>query len=86
MPARPPTHLSCPVLVLRLEEPTLAGDALAAVAYLKGRKEIDYKRIGLIGHSEGGLIAPLAASQSADVAFIVLLAGTGLPGEEILYL
>lgn len=64
----------------------LAGDALAAVAYLKGRKEIDPKWIGLIGHSEGGLIAPLAASQSADVAFIVLLAGPGLPGEEILYL
>lgn len=64
----------------------LAGDALAAVAYLKGRKDIDPKAIGLIGHSEGGLIAPLAASQSGDVAFIVLLAGPGLPGEEILYL
>ena len=64
----------------------LAGDALAAVAFLKGRKDIAPKRIGLIGHSEGGLIAPLAASRSEDVAFIVLLAGTGLPGEDILYL
>jgi pimeloyl-ACP methyl ester carboxylesterase len=63
-----------------------AGDALAAVAYLKGRKEINAKQIGLIGHSEGGIVAPLAASQSRDVAFIVLLAGTGLPGEDILYL
>jgi hypothetical protein len=56
------------------------------VAYLKGRKEINAKQIGLLGHSEGGIVAPLAASQSDDVAFIVLLAGTGLVGEEILYL
>ena len=44
------------------------------------------KRIGLMGHSEGGIIAPMVAARSTDVAFIVLLAGTGLPGEEILYL
>jgi uncharacterized protein len=61
-----------------------AADALAGIEFLKGRKGIDAKRIGLIGHSEGGLIAPLVASQSDDVAFIVLLAGPGLPGEEIL--
>jgi pimeloyl-ACP methyl ester carboxylesterase len=61
-----------------------AGDALAGVAFLKGRKEIDPAKIGLIGHSEGGLIAPLAASRSGDVAFIVLMAGTGLPGADIL--
>lgn len=61
-----------------------AGDALAGVSYLKGRKEIDSRKIGLIGHSEGGLIAPLAASRSRDVAFIVLMAGTGLPGADIL--
>ncbi len=60
-------------------------DALACVAYLKGRKEIDPKQIGLIGHSEGGLIAPWAAARSPDVAFIVLLAGPGVTGEEILY-
>ena len=63
-----------------------AQDALAGIALLKDRKEIDPAKIGLIGHSEGGLLAPLVASQSKDVAFIVLLAGTGLPGEEILYL
>ncbi len=57
---------------------------LAGVAFLKGRKEIDPRKIGLIGHSEGGLIAPIAASQSKDVAFIVLMAGTGLPGTDIL--
>jgi uncharacterized protein len=63
----------------------LAGDALAAVAFLKGRPEIDPKKIGLIGHSEGGIIAPIAAARSADVAYIVLLAGPGLNGEELLY-
>jgi uncharacterized protein len=61
-----------------------AADALAGIVFLKGHKGIDAKRIGLIGHSEGGLIAPLVASQSDDVAFIVLLAGPGLPGEDIL--
>jgi fermentation-respiration switch protein FrsA (DUF1100 family) len=64
----------------------LASDALTAVAFLKARKQIDPAKIGLVGHSEGGLVAPLVASQSKDVAFIVLLAGTGLPGEDILYL
>ena len=63
-----------------------AGDVLAGVAFLKARPEIDPKAIGLIGHSEGGIIAPIAAGRSQDVAFIVLLAGTGLPGEDILYL
>ena len=62
-----------------------ADDALVGVAFLKGRPEIDGKKIGLIGHSEGGVVAPIAATKSNDVAFIVLLAGTGLVGEEILY-
>jgi hypothetical protein len=63
-----------------------AGDVLAGVEFLKARKEIDPRQIGLIGHSEGGLIAPMVASRSHDVAFIVLMAGPGLIGEEILYL
>lgn len=63
-----------------------ARDILAAIDYLKTRKEIDPKLIGLIGHSEGGIIAPMVASRSNDVAFIVLMAGTGLPGDEILHL
>lgn len=62
------------------------GDALAAVAFLRTRKEIDGTKIGLIGHSEGGIVAPLAATKSSDVAFVVMLAGSGLPGEQILYL
>jgi pimeloyl-ACP methyl ester carboxylesterase len=63
-----------------------AGDVLAGVDYLKSRKEINPHEIGLIGHSEGGIIAPLVASRSKDVAFIVMMAGTGLPGEEVIHL
>src|SRR5207248_1061228 len=62
-----------------------AGDVRAGVAFLKARPEIDATRIGLLGHSEGAIIAPLVASQSKDIAFIVLLAGTALSGEEVLY-
>jgi hypothetical protein len=54
-----------------------ATDALADVEYLKGRSEINPKRIGLIGQSEGGLLAPLAATMSSDIAFIVLMTGPG---------
>ncbi len=63
-----------------------AGDVLAGVTYLKGRSEVNGKKIGLIGHSEGGVIAPIVATRSKDVAFIVLMAGTGLPGEDIIAL
>jgi hypothetical protein len=63
-----------------------AGDVLTGVEYLKGREEIDPEKIGLIGHSEGGIIAPMVAVRSEDVAFIVMMAGSGLTGEEILYL
>jgi uncharacterized protein len=61
-----------------------AGDVLSGIEYLKSRKDIDSSQIGLIGHSEGGLIAPLVAVESNDVAFIVLLAAPGLTGEEII--
>jgi len=61
-----------------------ARDVLAAVDFLKNRSDIDPERIGLIGHSEGGIVAPLASSMSDDVAFIVLVAGTSVPGAEIL--
>lgn len=62
-----------------------ADDVQAGVEFLKGRKEIKAAQIGLIGHSEGGIIAPLVASRGRNIAFIVLLAGTGVPGDEILY-
>lgn len=64
----------------------LATDASSAVAYLKTRADIDQQHIGLMGHSEGGIIAPIVAAESSDVAFIVLLAGTGIPGDELLLL
>jgi pimeloyl-ACP methyl ester carboxylesterase len=64
----------------------LANDAEAAIAFLKTRKDIDPKKIGLIGHSEGGLIAPIVATRSTDVAWMVLLAGPGLKGEDTLLL
>lgn len=63
-----------------------ATDVEASIAYLKTRKEINKKKIGLIGHSEGGIIAPMVANKSADVAFIVLLAGTGIQGDKLLLL
>ncbi len=63
-----------------------AGDAEAALAYLKTRKEIAPPKTGLIGHSEGGMIAPLVATHSSDVPWIVLLAGPGLKGEDTLLL
>jgi dienelactone hydrolase len=52
------------------------------VEYLKSRKEIDPKRIGLIGHSEGAMIAPMLAAKSPDVTFIVMIAGPGVPLDE----
>ena len=61
-----------------------ADDAEVSVNYLKSRNE--FSSIGLVGHSEGGLIAPIVANQSEDVDFIILMAGTGLTGKEILML
>lgn len=61
-----------------------AKDAYAAVQYLKTRKEINKKKIGIIGHSEGGIIATKLAAEYKDVAFIVLLAGPGMSGDQIL--
>lgn len=61
-----------------------ATDVSAAMDFLKDRADIG--SIGLIGHSEGGIIAPMVAAERDDVAFIVSLAGTGIPGDELLML
>jgi len=61
-----------------------ASDADAGVAYLKTRPEVDPRRIGLIGHSEGGIVAPMTAARNSDVAFIVMMAGSGVPGDQII--
>lgn len=60
-----------------------ASDVLAGLEYLKTRGEVDAERIGLIGHSEGGLIAGMVAAENRELAFIVLMAGPGLTGEEV---
>jgi pimeloyl-ACP methyl ester carboxylesterase len=63
-----------------------AEDVVAAIAYLKSRKEINLNKIGLIGHSEGGTIAPMVAAENKNVAFVVSMAGVMLPGSELLLL
>ncbi len=55
-----------------------AKDIEAQFNYLKSRNDVDKKRIGLIGHSEGGVIAPMVAARNKDVAFIVMMAGPGI--------
>lgn len=59
-----------------------ADDAAGAVAYLRGRKDVG--KIGLMGHSEGGIIAPMVAAENPEVAFIILLAGPGTPCDELM--
>ncbi|UCE21273.1 MAG: alpha/beta fold hydrolase [Candidatus Aminicenantes bacterium] len=59
-----------------------AEDAIAALHYLKRRKDINPDQIGLCGHSQGGIVAPIVASRSDDVAFIICAAGAGITGEE----
>ncbi len=61
-------------------------DAQAAFRYLTARNEIDPKKIGMLGHSEGASVAAVAASENPDVAFVVSLAGIGMPGYEVLLL
>jgi len=63
-----------------------ATDVESAVNYLRTRNDIDKKHIGLIGHSEGGIIAPMVAVQDKRISFIVLMAGTGISGGDILLL
>jgi pimeloyl-ACP methyl ester carboxylesterase len=61
-----------------------AADALAAVRFLKIQPNIRATQIGIMGHSEGGIIASMVAAQApAEVRFIVMLAGTGLPGIDV---
>ncbi|MBS4057281.1 MAG: alpha/beta hydrolase [Bacteroidales bacterium] len=61
-----------------------AEDATAALMFLRAQKHVDSNRCGLIGHSEGGLIAPIVASKMHEVSFIVLLAAPGIPSDELM--
>ncbi len=61
-----------------------AADGLAAMTYLRTRKEIDPKRIGVIGHSEGGMVGPMMAAKDPRVAFVVMMAGPGAPIRDLM--
>lgn len=61
-----------------------ASDTTAAVAYLRARPDIAPARVGLIGHSEGGMIGPMVAAKDPRIAFVVMLAGPGVPFRELI--
>jgi pimeloyl-ACP methyl ester carboxylesterase len=70
--------------VLQATTADFATDVKVGIDYLKSRPEVDKMKIGIIGHSEGGLIAEMVASQSKDVAFIVLLGAPGIPAIQLM--
>ncbi|HEX8906544.1 MAG TPA: alpha/beta fold hydrolase, partial [Longimicrobiaceae bacterium] len=70
--------------VTRATSQDFAGDVAAAVAYLRSRPEIDPERIALVGHSEGGIIAPMVAVQDPRIRALVLIAGTSRTGRRII--
>lgn len=62
-----------------------AMDVMAGIQYLKSRPDVDARKIGLMGHSEGAIIAPYVAARSKDVAFVVMLAGPAEGGKKTMY-
>ena len=60
----------------------LAGDAIAGISFLRQHKEINGRKVGIYGHSQGGMIAPMVASHSKDVAFVISGAGSAVPLHE----
>lgn len=63
-----------------------ASDAEAAVAWLKTQPQIDASQIGVLGHSEGGIIAPAVAAADKSVAFVVMIAGPCIRGDKLFVL
>jgi uncharacterized protein len=61
----------------------LAGDARACIDFLRRRPEIDPEKIGLLGHSEGAIVAPMVAANEPRVSFVVLIAPPSVPGGDI---
>lgn len=61
-----------------------AGDVAAQVAWLRARTDVDAQRLGIVGHSEGGIIGPMVAARDPQLAAIVVLAGPAKPGREVL--
>ncbi|MFW7266747.1 alpha/beta hydrolase family protein [Gluconacetobacter sp. Hr-1-5] len=70
--------------VARATTADFAGDAAAGVAFLRSRAAVDPHRIGVMGHSEGAIIAALLAARDPAISFVVMLAGSGEPGEQLL--
>jgi pimeloyl-ACP methyl ester carboxylesterase len=70
--------------VLHATSADFATDVEAGLAFLRTRADIDPRRIGLIGHSEGGLIGPMVAARNPSVAWLVMMAGPGVSGERII--
>ena len=62
-----------------------ANDVMTSVQYISNYKQVNKNKIGLIGHSEGGFIAPIIYTKYPGISFIVSLAGTGVPGADILF-
>jgi len=60
------------------------ADVLAAIDLLKNHPDVDPKQIGIVGHSEGGVVGPMVAAQSSDIAFMVMIAGLGTTGRQLL--
>lgn len=61
----------------------LARDAAAGLRFLRGHERIDPARVGIVGHSEGGILGPRVAAEDPKVAFVVMMAGTGVSGLEV---
>lgn len=75
------SHTNGPINV---ETALMADDAMAAVRYLAARPEVDASQVGILGHSEGGIIAFMnAANYPDEVAYIVSMAGVGVSGLEL---
>lgn len=70
--------------LLQSTYPDLAADVQAALAFLRARPDIDPQRLGLLGHSEGGYLAPLVAQGSPEVRFVIMMAGPAVPGLDVL--
>jgi hypothetical protein len=61
----------------------LAADALAGVEFLRKKERIDPEKVGVIGNSQGAMLGAIAASQSDDIRFVVMLAGVGVQAEQV---
>lgn len=71
-------------VLLQSNGAALARDVAAGVAFLRAHDRVDPDRVGLVGHSEGGILGPRVAAEDPRIAFVVMMAGTGVPGHAVL--